>query len=574
MKKYLFILLLTIAGYGQTLQNPTFGTVTSKTNVEDNYAEKVLVQNSLGKLNWIYKNSLVPDNYTKVVYVNNNNPNGATVFDLNNPPVTNDNLLKSDVNNLYIGTDASTWVYNATTVNYVTKTVTSNTSNFYLSGTSTDAGNTKTASVYRTGKISVGADVSSSDAFTVTGNSKFIGLAKIGDNPVGSASNRITQKVGSDDDWSIYGEATVIDQGKLIFEVGDNGLPISSNGQSFQFRYNNVSSGVAKNPLTIDYNDITALANVTATSFIKSGAIATHALLAGGGTLANPIGGTGVANNLGKWTGSGTQGGSDIFDNGAGIGFGLASYDPYSQSATNQFTFVNKSTNQATRLNILGNGTGMPSLSFGMGTARHSLMSLDSSGNFTIFANPFSSGIMSTEMIKLYKTGNLVIQNGGTFTDNGSILQVTGNIAATSYSGTATLTGNPTAPTPTAGDNDTSIATTAFVQANARPYKVYVAVLNQTGTSAPVATVIENTLGGTVVWSYVALGVYDATLTGAFNSAKTAVFFNKGEVNGTVSGKSGAFAHTLNTVRVITVSNGFSADGEVRNSTIEIRVYP
>ena len=31
MKKYLFILLLTIAGYGQTYQNPTFGTVTTKT---------------------------------------------------------------------------------------------------------------------------------------------------------------------------------------------------------------------------------------------------------------------------------------------------------------------------------------------------------------------------------------------------------------------------------------------------------------------------------------------------------------------------------------------------------------
>ena len=147
-------------------QNPTFGTVTFKTNVEDNSAEKVLVQNSLGKLNWIYKNSLIPDNFTKVVYVNNNNPNGATIFDLNNPPVTNDNLLKSDVNNLYIGTDASTWVYNATTVNYVTKTVTSNTSNFYLAGTTTDAGNNKTAAIERTGPVGVGTAIASNHAVT------------------------------------------------------------------------------------------------------------------------------------------------------------------------------------------------------------------------------------------------------------------------------------------------------------------------------------------------------------------------------------------------------------------------
>ena len=149
MKKILFLLLCTVTMYGQTLQNPTFGTVTSKTNVEDNSAEKILVQNSLGKFNWIYKNSLIPNNFTKVVYVNNNNPNGATIFDLNNPPVTNDNLLKSDVNNLYIGTDASTWVYNVATLNYITKVVTSATSNFYLSGTTTDAGNNKTAHIIR-----------------------------------------------------------------------------------------------------------------------------------------------------------------------------------------------------------------------------------------------------------------------------------------------------------------------------------------------------------------------------------------------------------------------------------------
>ena len=34
------------------------------------------------------------------------------------------------------------------------------------------------------------------------------------------------------------------------------------------------------------------------------------------------------------------------------------------------------------------------------------------------------------------------------------------------------------------------------------PYKVYTALLTQTGTNAPVATVLENTLGGTPVWSY------------------------------------------------------------------------
>jgi len=68
-----------------------------------------------------YVDGLIPTNYSKIVYVNNVNPNSATIFDLANPPTTNNNTLKIDVNNLYIGSDASTWVYNGST--YVTKII-------------------------------------------------------------------------------------------------------------------------------------------------------------------------------------------------------------------------------------------------------------------------------------------------------------------------------------------------------------------------------------------------------------------------------------------------------------------
>jgi hypothetical protein len=43
-------------------------------------------------------------------------------------------------------------------------------------------------------------------------------------------------------------------------------------------------------------------------------------------------------------------------------------------------------------------------------------------------------------------------------------------------------------------------------------YKVYTALLTQSGTDAPVATVLENTLGGDVVWSYEDVGNYYGTL--------------------------------------------------------------
>ena len=40
------------------------------------------------------------------------------------------------------------------------------------------------------------------------------------------------------------------------------------------------------------------------------------------------------------------------------------------------------------------------------------------------------------------------------------------------------------------------ITTNAAAIAAVKPYKVYIALLNQSGTNAPVAIVLENTLGG------------------------------------------------------------------------------
>ena len=52
-------------------------------------------------------------------------------------------------------------------------------------------------------------------------------------------------------------------------------------------------------------------------------------------------------------------------------------------------------------------------------------------------------------------------------------------------------------------------------------YLVYTALLTQSGTDAPVATVLENTLGGTVFWTRTQAGVYKGTLAGAFTVGRT-----------------------------------------------------
>ncbi len=49
-------------------------------------------------------------------------------------------------------------------------------------------------------------------------------------------------------------------------------------------------------------------------------------------------------------------------------------------------------------------------------------------------------------------------------------------------------------------------------------YKEYTALLTQSGTDDPVATVLANDLGGTVVWTRDNTGIYIGTLAGAFGT--------------------------------------------------------
>lgn len=92
------------------------------------------------------------------------------------------------------------------------------------------------------------------------------------------------------------------------------------------------------------------------------------------------------------------------------------------------------------------------------------------------------------------------------------------------------LTGNPTAPTPAAGDDDTSIATTAFVRANIQPYvdlraSAATSILHNQGTYTKVnlATTVHNsgaawfTVAASVV-TIVQTGLYDINVRSGFAS--------------------------------------------------------
>lgn len=106
-------------------------------------------------------------------------------------------------------------------------------------------------------------------------------------------------------------------------------------------------------------------------------------------------------------------------------------------------------------------------------------------------------------------------------------------------------------------------------------YALYTALLSQSGTDDPTAVVLENTLGGTVVWTRDAGGEYRGTLTGAFTTDKTVGFggaFLDGDgYANTAVVKTNA---SEDFVKVFTQPLQTNLDGALNGTSIEIRVYP
>lgn len=116
---------------------------------------------------------------------------------------------------------------------------------------------------------------------------------------------------------------------------------------------------------------------------------------------------------------------------------------------------------------------------------------------------------------------------------------------------------------------------TAWNTLEATTAKVYRATLTQSGTSAPTATVFENTVGS-ITWSYVSVGIYTATLTGAFPINKTFLLIGTSD-NGVPIFYS-LYRGDNNTlyIKTKTWSTPFPTltDSLLFQTAVEIRVYP
>jgi len=107
-------------------------------------------------------------------------------------------------------------------------------------------------------------------------------------------------------------------------------------------------------------------------------------------------------------------------------------------------------------------------------------------------------------------------------------------------------------------------------------YKVYTALLTQTGNAAPVAVVLENTIGS-IVWTRNSPGSYTGTLNNSFPQNKTFITYTHDGINGN-TGYSGAVRINNNEVE-LSFNDGIQNPGQYIDigqnaiESIEIRVY-
>jgi hypothetical protein len=104
-------------------------------------------------------------------------------------------------------------------------------------------------------------------------------------------------------------------------------------------------------------------------------------------------------------------------------------------------------------------------------------------------------------------------------------------------------------------------------------YKKYVALLNQSNTSAPVPTLLENTMNAELEWSYSQGGEYFLTASDPiFISGKTVVF------TGPPATQRFYYVVSILSETVIMLQavdlDDVQTNGQLINTSFEVRIYP
>jgi len=121
--------------------------------------------------------------------------------------------------------------------------------------------------------------------------------------------------------------------------------------------------------------------------------------------------------------------------------------------------------------------------------------------------------------------------------------------------------------------NFTVATIAAFANSYSLGYTVYTALITQTGTAAPVATVLQNTTGGTIVWTRNSTGRYVATISGTtYTNDKTTVLVTSGGNNDNILRPIITATTAIDWYNIDSSDNNVS-DTIAETTTVEIRIY-
>jgi len=124
--------------------------------------------------------------------------------------------------------------------------------------------------------------------------------------------------------------------------------------------------------------------------------------------------------------------------------------------------------------------------------------------------------------------------------------------------------------------NFTVQSVASFANSYSLGYTVYTALVTQAGTAAPVATVLQNTTGGTITWTRPTnpgVGRYVATISGAnFTANKTAVIVTSGGNSDMILRPVVSSTTTVDWYNIDSSDNAVS-DVISATTTVEIRIY-
>jgi hypothetical protein len=306
-----------------------------------------------------------------------------------------------------------------------------------------------------------------------TGSSNVaVGLDTLQHNTTGSSNTSIGYNAGS----HITGGSTPNTTSGTSIYIGRDTKALAD-GQSNQIviGYNAVGNG--SNTATIGNSSITAnyfTGSVNGGSFVKSGGTSSQFLKADGTvdssvyvptsreltingvtfdlsanrswTVAGGISGSGASGQVAYWTGTSAQSGSNnlFWDNANGrLGIGTNVPATILDLKGNRATVsITDTTSGGANPTFFGAFTDFLQLAvnrnpstgvYAQNTKASSQISLEGSvgsGSIRFYATN-GNNVSPNELMRIYGTGNLLLQNGGTFTDSGERLQVTGTMKVT-----------------------------------------------------------------------------------------------------------------------------------------------